>query len=548
MTRAAYPSLAEIDATIDHWVERLPDWVARSEVGRSLQGRPITLVTLGHRAGNPDHRPAFWLDAGTHCAEWAGMAAAVDALDRWGAEVEAGGPLADWLRSHTIYLVPCISPDGYAAMLAGAPYIRSTLRPPPDGTVRTGWSPEDMDGDGVVRLIRWKHPAGPFVIDETEPLHMRFRTLDDSATDAFFVAEEGRFVQWDGVRWTGAPREFGLDLNRNFPGNWRPFTMFGMDAGAFPGSAPESRAVIDALAARPNVSAAITLHTFTGCLLTAPYSASSPLSPADIKLMQSLARDCVAHTDYAAIPVHPAFTYDARNPIGGVFADTVATVFGVAGYTLEIWDPFAAADVKPKNTAHFFSDPDPTVLLGLARRFASEPGTKPWTPLAHPQLGDVEVGGLELQRTIRNPPEDRLPTELDTVFRIVDRARRVLPRVGCSVTVKPRGPDQADLHIVVENTGYLGTAGLEQGARVGRVPGIRVTVEGPDGTVATRSLDQLDGWGQTRTGSGSMPFMPNLPTRGHRAHVTIAVSGSGPWTVSWHSTRAGRGTVEVVRS
>ena len=106
-------------------------------IGHSLQGRPIHLVTLGARDGNPDHRPAFWLDAGTHCAEWAGMAAAMDALDRWGAALQQGGPLADWLRQHTIYLVPCISPDGYAAMLDGAPYIRSTLRPPVEGTVRT---------------------------------------------------------------------------------------------------------------------------------------------------------------------------------------------------------------------------------------------------------------------------------------------------------------------------------------------------------------------------------------------------------------------------
>lgn len=547
MDRAAYPTLDEIDATIDHWVATLPGWVHCTVIGHSLQGRPIHLITIGDRTTNPDHRPAFWLDAGTHCAEWSGMAAAMDALDRWGAELQAGEPLTDWLRQHTIYLVPCISPDGYAAMLKGAPYIRSTMRPPVEGTVRTGWSPEDMDGDGVVRLIRWRHPAGPFMIDETEPLHMRFRTLDDDPADAFFVAEEGQFVCWDGVRWTGAPREFGLDLNRNFPGGWKPASMFGMDTGAFSGSAPEARTVLDALHTRTNVSAVITLHTFTGCLLTAPYRADTPLGAADVKLLQSLGRDCVADTPYAAIPVHPDFTYDAKNPVGGVFSDTLATVFGVAGYTLEIWDPFAAAGVKPKNTATFFSNPEPDVLLGLVRRFASEPGTKPWTPLDHPQLGAVEVGGLELQRTVRNPPEDLLDAELDIVFRVVDRARRALPRVTCRVQVQPRGPESADLHIVVENIGYLGTAGLERAAQVGRVPGIRVTVDGPGGRVLEKNLGHLDGWGQTRSGSGAMPLMPNLPSRGHRAHVTVPVSGQGPWTVTWHSVRAGRGTVQIDR-
>ena len=82
---------------------------------------------------------------------------------------------------------------------------------------------------------------------------------------------------------------------------------------------------------------------------------------------------------------------------------------------------------------------------------------------------------------------------------------------------------------------------------MGRVPGIRLTVEDESGVVAVRDLGQVDGWGQTRVGSGSLPLMPNLPTRGHRAQATVAVSGPGPWTVRWHSTRAGSGALRVTR-
>mgnify|MGYP000698508368 CR=1 FL=1 len=547
MARSSYLTLSELSAALDALAHRHPEWVQVDSIGLSAQGRPIWLVSLGHVDADRDRRPAFWLDGGTHCAEWAGVMGALDALERWASRAAQDARFADWLGRHTIYVVPCISPDGYAAMLDGAPYIRSTLRPPPEGSVRTGWSPEDMDGDGVVRLMRWRHPAGAFVIDETHPLHMRFRTPDDDPDDAFFVAEEGRFVAWDGVRWTGATREFGLDLNRNFPGGWRPFSMFGMDAGAFPGSAPESRAVIDALHARPNVSAAVSLHTFTGALLTPPYRADTPLGRDDVALMRSLGRDCVQDTDYAAIAVHPDFTYDAANPIGGVWADTLATVFGVAGYTLEIWDPFAAAGVTTRSVAQFFRDPEPEVLQGLVAWFSDQPGTRAWTPLEHPQLGAVEVGGIEMQRTVRNPPDAMLARELDTVFAIVERARRVLPEVRCTVSVEARGTAAADLLIVVENMGYLGTSGLEQAARIGRVPGVRVTVSEGESVLATHDLGQLDGWGQTRSGSGAMPLLPALPARGHRAHVRVPVTGDGPWTVSWHTTRAGRGSLEVAR-
>jgi hypothetical protein len=545
LPRDRYPSLAELDAFFDALCAAHPGWVTRCSIGQSLEGRPLWLLTLGAPGPDREHRPAFWLDAGTHCAEWAGIAAAADALGRWGTELAAGGPLRDWLQHHTLHVVPCISPDGYAAMLAGAPYTRSTLRPPTEGTVRTGWSPEDMDGDGVVRLMRWRHPAGSFVVDAEEPLHMRFRTVDDRPEDAYFVAEEGRFVEWDGVRWTGAPREHGLDLNRNFPGSWRPFSMFGMDAGAYPTSAPESRAVVEALAARPSVAAALTLHTFTGCILTAPYRADSPLGGADVAVLQRLAADSVAGTSYRAIAVHPDFTYDAKNPIGGVWSDTLTTVFGVAAYTLEIWDPFAAAGVETASVARFFRDPEPEVLQGLVRHFGNCPGTLNWTPFSHPQLGEVEVGGIDLQRTVRNPPEQRLPEELDTVFQIVERARKSLPRLTCTAALRRHGPSGGELEVVVENVGFLGSAGLERAAQVGRVPGIRVTVEGPEGTLLTRNLGQVDGWGQTRAGAGAMPLMPGLPARGHRAVLRLAVEGPGPWTVRWHSTRGGRGEVVV---
>ena len=115
--------------------------------------------------------------------------------------------------------------------------------------------------------MRWKHRAGPWVIDPEVPMWMRHRTLDDDPEEAYFFCTEGLFEHWDGVRWTNASLEFGLDLNRNFPGSWQPFSMFGMDGGAYPLSEPESRAVVDAVHARPNIAVALSNHTYTGGIM-----------------------------------------------------------------------------------------------------------------------------------------------------------------------------------------------------------------------------------------------------------------------------------------
>ena len=348
-----YLSFTEITHFLQEFVAAYPENVRLDVIGHSANGLPLWLLTLGTLDGREGQRPGFWIDGGTHCAEWAGVSACLHAAANW-MQAHTQGQLRPSLDEHTLYILPCMAPDGYVAMFEGAPYIRSTLRPPPEGTVRTGWSPVDMDGDGVVRLVRWRHPAGPFVVDEQCPLHMRARTLSDDPTQAYFVAEEGQFLNWDGQRWTMAPREFGLDLNRNFPGNWAPASMFGMDAGTFPGSAPEARAVLDAFAARPNIGAVITNHTFSGVLLTAPYRADSELTESDLLLMQALAKDAVEGTTYSAVPVQPDFAYDPKSPIRGVWADSLATVFGLPGYTLEIWDPFAAASTRPAHRGALF--------------------------------------------------------------------------------------------------------------------------------------------------------------------------------------------------
>lgn len=250
--------LAECRALAD-W---LPDWVAHSTIGETARGRPIPLLTLGRQDGRTEDRPGFWLDAGTHAAEWTGVMAALYAAGRWCTDLAANDAAAlDWFAQHTVYVVPCISPDGFEAMLDGAPFLRSTLRPPPVDAPHSGLVPRDMDGDGAVRWMRWRHPAGPYVADPDVPLFMRPRRLEDDPREAWFVAEEGELVDWDGHRWTPAPREHGLDLNRNFPSHWAPFEMFGMDSGLYALDAPESRAIVDTFAARPRIAAAVSNHT-----------------------------------------------------------------------------------------------------------------------------------------------------------------------------------------------------------------------------------------------------------------------------------------------
>ena len=436
----------------------------------------------------------------------------------------------------------------------GEPFLRSTLRPPVDGTVRTGFEPCDLDGDNSVRWMRWRDPAGPFVSDPDVPLFMRPRRVDDDPSDAWFMSTEGNFLNWDGVKWKAAPLKYGLDLNRNFPASWAPFSMFGMDSGLFPTSEPESRAVIEAFAERKHIAAALTNHTYTGALLCSPYRESDPIPQSDVRLMQLLAEDLVRDTDYRVFKVYPDFVYDPKMNIVGVWDDALSSVFGVLGYTLELWDPFRHAGIENPKPAEFFSKPDPTKIKQLIEKFSEDDGAAiPWTPFEHPQLGPVEIGGLDYLRTIRNPPVALLAEECQRGFLVADRLRKALPTVKDTVTVTPMGQGVHKVQLVLENSGFLSTASLTHAETIGAALPVSAAIEPAAGVRCLDNerlelaLEHLDGWGNLRCGNAINSIYATLSARGHRADASWTVQGSGSVTLRWQAGRGGRGetTVEI---
>lgn len=546
---ASYLDFDAVEAFCRSLAAAHPEWVRLETLGHTLQERPLLLLTVTAQDGDRvEERPAIWADGATHATEWAGVMSLLYAVSRWIEALVEGDPATTrWFRAHAAHVLPVISADGYAHTHAGRPFVRSTLRPPRDGRPREGLEVFDIDGDGEVLWMRWRDPAGPYVVDAEHPTGFRLRTLDDDPEQACFVTMEARAVRWDGVRWRAASREHGLDLNRNFPGAWKPQSMFGMDAGVHPLSEPESRAVMDAVRARPRIGALLTMHTFTGALLTQPYRKDTPLGATDIRLMELMATDAVRDTDYRVVRVHPDFTYDPDRPIGGVWADTACTVFGVPAYTLELWDPYGFAGVEVDDYGAFFRKPDPAVIEGLFAAFCDEPdGWSPWRPFDHPQLGPVELGGLRRQRTLGNPPDRLLPAECERGRQVLDRLRRALPRVRVSVRTEALADDLVQIEAVVENLGYLPTGGLHYAEGIGAAPPIVVRLEGvqPIDGPADRDCGWLDGWGTQHAQGGVQRLMPGVAERGSRARVRWLARGDvAGASIRWDAGRGGAGVV-----
>lgn len=553
-----YLDLDEIEQWCEALAQEFPDLITLESMGTSRLGRRLDMLTIAAGSRPLEDRSILWLDAGTHASEWTSVSALLYSVSCWVEMWQQGDKaLCAWLEAHAIIAVPCISPDGYDALRKGAPFLRSAMRPPRHDAPRFGLDPCDLDGDGAVRWMRWRHPAGPLVQDEDVPLFMRPRRLDDDPEDAYFMCAEGEFINWDGSSWTDAASLYGIDFNRNFPSNWKPFSMFGMDAGAYSASEPETRAVLDAFAKHTQIAAALTYHTYCGAILTQPYRQDTPLGRDDLVLMQKLADELVRDTSYDVYKVCPDFMYRIDRPIPGVWSDTMSTTFGVPSYTVEFWNPYAAAGVEVKQPAAFFTDPDPEIVKSLIA-FASAPEHDPvaWTKFEHPQLGCVEIGGIDYMRTVRNPPEARLLKECEVGHTMAERLRHALPKLRLEPRVEQLSPDLWSIEVTIENLGYLPSSGLHHAVEIKASPPCVARVECGEGVEvmpqsparAIEEFDHLAGWGDLLAGSAQHAVYPSLGDAHVRRTLRWIVRGAGAVHIHVHAGRAGRRTIPVTLS
>ena len=533
-----YWDYPEIQRWCQDLVQASPDWIQLQTLGLTEHGNPILLLIFGC---NPKETPMFWLDAGTHAAEWTGVMAAIYAMSSWYEELQTEEG-KEWFRNNSIAVLPCMCPDGYQHLREGGHFVRSTLRKAPSGVERIGLDPQDINRDGQIRWMRWKHPAGPYCSDATAPMGIRKRSLQDNPNDAFFLTQEGMFLEWDGTSWKQAPLKNGLDLNRNFPVQWNPFSMFGMDGGIYPLSERESRLATEALTNLPRVCAVLSNHTYTGALLTQPYHPDPVLCDGDIQLMQEFAEQAVVGTDYRVIKVHPDFAYDPKKRIIGVWADFVSSTLGIPGYTLELWNPFHWAGIDMSDPASFFGHPDPNIIQALMKKACSE-GFSEWTEFEHPQLGSVEIGGFQYLTTIRNPPEALLQAECEKGLCVANNMRAALPKIRVSYNIQKLSDELYTLSIILENQGFLSTVGTQRAFDLNLCPRPSVQISPHSSPLHSKHLPPLEGWGAGLYTQN--PIYPNLGTRSCREQCSWVVS-SGTYQIEWDCGRGGKGLLNIV--
>lgn len=543
--RSAYLDHSALTSTLRAWAEAHPRFTRLLSIGKSGEGRDLWVLIVGR---DPERaRPALWIDGNMHAMELTGSSTALGFAEELIA-FHAGKPLPDTvppsatitnaLEDSLVYIMPRMSPDGAEAVLKTGRFVRSTPVDDRLDQLAPRWRLKDIDGDGLVMFMRVIDAAGDFVESNSVPGLMLARRIEDEGP-FYKIYPEGVVDGWDGhtvPAWTFFD-DARNDLNRNFPWSWAPEGEQ-VGAGSYATSTPEARAVVEFTSKAPHIQAWLNLHTYGGVYIRPlGHQPDSKMDREDLEVFRQIGAWVTELTGYATVSGYEEFLYAPDKPLRGDVSDYAYHQLGAISFSIELWDLMARAGLERKkpfiDTYQQQGRREVEKIAAWDREHNQGRTLVPWRRVKHPQLGDVDVGGLDPRFSVWNPPPEMLDETIRKNTAVFHRILAMLPRV--QVTTKRDG---RRLEVVVRNEGYLATHGLSSAKKLAIAEPLHVDV--PQAVdEKRRSIGHLDGWGRGLYGGA-----PSWPYQTTTAPVTskklvFIVDTDGPVDVQVGSCRVG---------
>ena len=462
----------DLTAFLQACAKACPSLMHLSSLVESPQGRQVWLATLTDPAtGAPEDKPAYYVQANVHASELAGTSAALRLIHTLLTDEAARSRL----REVTYYVVPRTNPDGaeYSVTINGAIRSYNEIVKKANGLI-----PQDLDGDGKIRMMRWQDPAGPYVEDPEDPRLLVPRLPSDEGP-FYHRQAEGIIHDYDGGAISSAVKS--VDFNRHYPGNW----SHRVDAANYPLQHPEIHAIAEFLFQHKNIFAGIDYHCGTQAILRVSREIGQ-IGAADMDLMVESGKMAEQIT---GLPLTDGADYRKpwHKPLRsrGNSNEFAYCVLGISWFVIELGNSFSSSGIPG---SEYLSASDVTRARDYMRqvlKFVDDNpdhpwNWKPWTEFDHPQLGKVEIGGTNAGNIIMPHPRHIQELSVKTTEFIL-RHSDWHPQIAVSaVEVLQVTEGVYRVRARVANTGRLSTNVMSTGASSRTRESVRVALQLPD--------------------------------------------------------------------
>ena len=380
-----YNTNAGIEKICRDIVKAYPLLAKLESVGKSIGGRDIWVLTISDFSkGDPNRKPAMWVDGNIHGNEIQGSEMALYIAWYLTEMFPSNKFVQELLEQKTFYIAPTINPDGRAVFTESSGALRSGILPldnDRDG-VDDEDDAEDLNGDGFITQMRKKNPNGQYITDPKYPYRL-ILAPDGVQGEYDLLGNEGMDNDGDGrVNEDGVG---GYDPNRDWGYNWQPnFIQNG--ALKYPFSLPESRAVRDFIVKHNNIAGVQSFHNNGGQLLSPPGAESdrNNINRSDLAVY-----DVIGKKGEELIPdyVYYVLYKDLYTVYGGEI-DWTALGRGIFTFSNELWA--SAMMYRGK-----YKDDPAAMMYEFEKSLLFYDSFVEWKEFDHPQYGKIEIGGLK---------------------------------------------------------------------------------------------------------------------------------------------------------
>ncbi|MDF2714519.1 MAG: peptidase [Paenibacillus sp.] len=443
----------------EEWTELLeqiqaehPSFVRLISLARTKQGKQLWLAEVNDPSTGPaEAKAAYYVQAGLHAIEGAGVTAALHILHSL---LTADG-YRGLLKRVAFYIVPCVDPDGTDYALLAQIDIRNRYEP---AFRKNELMPQDINGDGYVLQMRWRDPLGLYKEHPDEPRLMIRREPGDEGGIFYHLAQEGLIRDYDGTL-PASPRR--VDFNRSYPVEWKPSAV----TSAFPFSEPEMRAIAEFQVSHPNIFAGVDFHCGTHAVLRTSYKTDQQFHPGDLRTTLQIGKLAEEITGFPLLSTDHYNFGGTPARLNGNSNNWAYAKLGISHYVIEVGFGLTSIGLQPSEILRS-DDKEREEYTRRLLAFHDERGSRifmPWRTYDHPQLGEVEVGGMMVGNARFMYPPDMAEVVPKTTGFVLKHASMGPRLIVANAEAVPLGARLFRIRATIGNIGALSTDVMQEG-------------------------------------------------------------------------------------